>query len=339
MRMVRMAFLGCGNVGRALAVLLEQKRVELADRYGVSWKLTGVASRSLGWVAAPDGLDGQAVGQGQADRLAGSACTDLESWLECSQAEVLFEMTSLNPASGQPALEYLRNALECEVHVVTANKGPVVYGYHQLSQLADAKRRRFLFESTVMDGAPVFSLFRQALPAARLLRFRGVLNSTTNFVLGEIETGLTLEAAVQRAQDMGIAETDPSADLDGWDATVKVCALATVLMDSPLLPDQVQRTGIRGLEPERIRAARREGRPFKLACQAERGQAGLQAWVAPEQVAADDPLFGVRGTSSLLHVETDVLSGLTIVEHDPGPHTTAYGMLADFLEIVRHGAG
>lgn len=340
MRTYRLAFLGFGHVGRALAGLLQRKRAELADRYGVAWQLTGLASRRLGWIAAPDGLDWETVATApRPGRVQGADAAGLEPWLEASQAEVLFEMTSLNSATGQPALDYLRTALGCGVHAITANKGPVVHGYRELRDLAFARGKRFLFESTVMDGAPIFSLFRQALPVANLLRFRGILNSTTNYILGEIEAGLSLEAAVRQAQAMGIAEADPSADIDGWDATVKVCALATVLMGSPLLPDQVRRTGIRGLSPEQVRRARREGRPFKLVCRAERREAGVDARVGPEQVSLDDPLAAVSGTSSVIHLETDVLSGLTLVEHDPGPETTAYGMLADFVDIVRQEAG
>jgi homoserine dehydrogenase len=248
---------------------------------------------------------------------------------------VVFEITSLDPETGQPAIDHIRAALEYGAHVVTANKGPIVHAYTELRDLAASKGRRFLFEATVMGGAPIFSLFREALPAAHLKRFRGILNSTTNVILTEMENGLSFEDGVKRAQDMGIAETDPSADVDGWDATVKVAALATVLMGVRLRPQDVQREGIRGLTGEAVRAARAEGRPYKLVCQAERTDDGrVVARVHPEQVSLSDPLASVRGSTSLVHFELDTLHGLTLSEQDADVVTTAYGLLADLIIAV-----
>src|SRR4029077_10906619 len=124
--------------------------------------------------------------------------------------------------------------------------------------------KRYLFEATVLDSAPVFSLFRETLPAAKLRGFNGVFNSKTNVILEAMETGRTFEEGVKAAQELGVAETDPSHDVDGWDSTVKVCALARVLMKVPLNPAEVRRAGIRGLDPRTLRAARAEGKPFKL---------------------------------------------------------------------------
>ena len=222
---------------------------------------------------------------------------------------------------------------------VTGYKGPVVHAYRELRDLATAKGKRFLFEAAVMGGAPIFSLFREALPAANLKRFRGILNSTTNLILTEMEAGLSFEQAVKKAQDLGIAETDPSADVDGWDAAVKVSALATVLMDAPLKPQDVQREGIRGLTQEMVQAARRAGRPFKLVCQAARGDDGrVMASVRPEQVPSGDPLAPVNGASSIVTFEMDTIYGLTLGEQNPDAITTAYGPLADFITAVRDSA-
>jgi len=171
-----------------------------------------------------------------------------------------------------------------------------------------------------------------------VLRFRGILNSTTNFILTEMESGSGFDDAVRKAQAMGIAETDPSADIDGWDAAVKVSVLATVLMEYPLSPAGVERIGIRELSADAVRAGRAAGRPYKLVCRADRTEAGLDASVAPEQLPLTDPLASVSGTSSAVHFETDVLPGLSIIEHEPGPETTAYGLLADFLRIVHDEA-
>jgi homoserine dehydrogenase len=347
MKNYNLAFLGFGNVGRALVQLLESKRAELRDQYGVTFAFTGVASRRLGWHSQPAGfaahdLIGDGTGfttQGAARWEAASdeqALAELRAWLAASQADVLFENTSMNPHTGQPAIDYLRTALQAGVHVVTANKGPVVHAYHELRDLAAAHNVRFLFEAAVMGGAPIFSLFREALPAAKLMRFRGILNSTTNLILTEMEQGNSFESAVKHAQDLGIAETDPSFDVDGWDATVKVSALATVLMDYPLKPEDIKREGIRGLSMEQVQSALMMGRRYKLVCQAERKADGtVIGSVRPEQVPHDEPLAGCDGATSIILFQMDVIHGLTLSEIHPDAVTTAYGPLADFLTIAR----
>jgi homoserine dehydrogenase len=162
-----------------------------------------------------------------------------------------------------------------------------------------------------------------------------VLNSTTNLILTRMENGESFEEAVKYAQKVGVAETDPSGDIDGWDASVKVAALATVLMDTPLKPTEVDRQGIRQITVEDISRAKAAGKRWKLVCSARWSEQGLQAKVAPELVGMDSPLFSVEGTTSIIQFETDVLGLLSVVESDPGPNTTAYGLLADFINAVK----
>jgi homoserine dehydrogenase len=221
------------------------------------------------------------------------------------------------------------------MHAITANKGPVVHAYRALTDLAAAKGRRFFFESAVMDGAPIFSLWRSSLPAADLRSFRGLLNSTTNLILTLMEQGRSYTQALAHAQEIGIAETDPSGDTEGWDAAVKVAALVTVLMGIPLTPAQVDRQGIIRISAEDVAAAAAEGRRWKLVCEAQRQGGSVTARVKPEKLNAEDPLHAVMGTSSAVTFHSDVLGALTIVEDNPGPDTTAYGLLADFLNAVR----
>ncbi|MCK4897811.1 MAG: homoserine dehydrogenase, partial [Anaerolineales bacterium] len=204
-----------------------------------------------------------------------------------------------------------------------------------LTELANAEGLKFYFESTVMDGAPIFSLFRGGLPVATLRSFRGVLNSTTNLILNRMEDGDSFEDAVAYAQSVGIAETDPGGDVDGWDAAIKVSALVTVLMGIPLKPDEVDRQGIRNISPSDINRAKNEGNRWKLVCTAKRDGMEIKARVAPEMVPPDSPLYNVNGTTSIVQFDSDVLGQLSVIEADPGPHTTAYGLLADFLNAVR----
>jgi homoserine dehydrogenase len=336
----RLALLGFGNVGRALALLLMRKERELLRRYGITFSVTGIATHRHGAAIDHNGLNlvravelaekGEAVGG-----LSKVAVQDNFHFLRNCDANVLFENTPVNHQTGQPAIDHIHLALEQGMHAITANKGPVVHAYQELTDFAEKQNRKFLFESTVMDGAPIFSLFRSALPAAQLLRFRGILNSTTNLILGRMETGETFDQAVQYAQSVGLAESDPAADVDGWDAAIKVAALITVLMEIPFSPSQVDRTGIRHITTEMVAQAKEQGLRWKLVCSAERDGDSVKARVAPEKLDISSPLYGVEGSSSIVDFQTDTLPGLSIVEGNPGPETTAYGLLADFINAAR----
>ncbi len=335
MKQYNLCFLGFGNVGRALARLLVAKATELRELYGLEYRVTGVSSRRIGWLTKPDGFD---LSRLPSNTFAehSAAANGIGDWLREARPDAVFETTSLNPDSGQPAIDYLRAVLESGAHAITANKGALVYGYHELTELAQAKRKRFLFESTVLDSAPVFSLFRETLPAARLRAFSGIFSSTTNVIIETMEAGRSFDEGLKAAQELGVTETDPSHDIDGWDSTVKACAVASVLMNMPLKPDEISREGIRDLSPGKVQAARAEGKPFKLVARAKlAGDGKLAATVRPEQMLFSDPLGNVRGTSLAIHFELDMLPGLTITSHRPNLQSTAYGMLADFINAVR----
>jgi homoserine dehydrogenase len=246
---------------------------------------------------------------------------------------VLFEASSLDVHTGQPAIDHIKAALNFGAHAVNVNKGPIVYAFPELTSLAREKGKKFLYESTVMDGVPIFSLFPLGLPATELRGFSGVLNSTTNVVLTEIEKGHSFEEGIRRAQALGVAETDPTADLDGWDAAIKVATLAIVLMKVPLRLEQIRRTGIRDLAEQKIRSARSSGMRYKLVCRAERRGDGVDCSVQPELLLASDPLANLEGTSSAIRFDLDVF-GLSFVEHNPGIEATGYGLLADFIRAV-----
>ncbi|HVN55568.1 MAG TPA: homoserine dehydrogenase [Anaerolineaceae bacterium] len=337
-----LALIGFGNVGRALARLLLRKQPDLRDRYGLTFAVTGIYTGRHGLAIDARGLDLPGAlelaetGQ-RLDSLSTQDSTPIDGldFIRHVPAQVLFENSPVNHLTGQPAVDHLRAALQAGMHAITANKGPVVYAYSELNDLAAQCGRGFLFESAVMDGAPIFSLFREPLPAANLRGFFGILNSCTNLLLGLMNQGQTFDQAVEYARSIGITETDPSADIDGWDAAIKVAALITVLMGIPFTPRQVDRTGIRGITPQMLTDARQAGKRWKLVCTARRKGGEIHGRVAPEMVSPDSPLYSIGGTSSYVQFELDVLPGLGIVENDPGPDTTAYGLLADFINAIR----
>jgi len=275
-----LALLGFGNVGRALARLLRRKEAELQFHYDITFQVTGIATGRHGAAIDPAGLDYiravELIEAGESlAMLSKKSIHDNNDFLRACGADVLFENTPVNHATGQPAIDHLHLALDLGMQAITANKGPVVYAYRELTEFAKTRHKNFLFESTVMDGAPIFSLFRSALPAAQLLGIRGILNSTTNLILDRMESGGSFDDAVKYAQSVGLAETDPSADVDGWDAAIKVAAMINVLMDIPFTPQQVDRTGIRRITPEMVADAMTQGKRWKLVCSAERAGAAV----------------------------------------------------------------
>lgn len=340
-----LAFIGFGNVARSLVRLLERKRDLLKEKYDITYSVTGIATGKHGFAVNPDGLDIQQalvlVESGQSIfPLSSFDVQDSLSVIQHSHADVMFENSPVNHKTGQPAIDHVRAALEKGMHAITANKGTVVHGYRELTALAKSKNRKFYFEATVLGGTPVFSVFREAMPAANLISFQGIINSTTNIILSRMERGETFEQAVKYCQSIGIAETDPSADVDGWDAAIKVAALVTVLMDVSLTPQQVERTGIREITPGMVAQAKAEEKRWKLVASAQRVGDLVQARVAPELVEASSPLYNMENSTAGLTFRTDVLGDLSIIETDregivAGPDTTAYALLADFINAMR----
>ena len=340
-----LAFIGFGNVARSLARLLERKRRLLESKHGITYSVTGIATGRHGFAVNPDGLDVNKAlelveGKQSLFPLSSFDVQDSLAVIQHSQANVMFENSPVNTQTGQPAIDHIRAALELGMHAITANKGPVVHGYRELTKLAESKGKKFRFESAVLGGAPVFSVFREAFPLAELTSIKGIFNATTNVILSRMESGETYEQALAFTQSIGLAETDPTNDVDGWDAAIKVAALVTVLMDTPMTPQQVNPTGIRGITSEMIAQAKAEGKRYKLVCSAEKVGDTVKASVAPQLVDSTSPLYGMMNSSTGLTFRTDVILDYSITLSEKpgmtgGPVETAYGLFADFVNCVK----
>ena len=341
----KLCFIGFGNVARSLARLLERKRGLLKSKYDITYSVTGIATGRHGFAVNPDGIDvAKALELVESKQsifpLSSFHVEDSLAVIQHSQADVMFENSPVNYESGQPAIDHVRAALNANMHAITANKGTVVHAYQELTELAKSKNKKFRFESTVLGGSPVFSTFREAMPLAELISFKGIINATTNLILSRMEDGESFDDAVKYCQSIGIAETDPSGDVDGWDAAIKVSALATVLMDSPLKPQDVERKGIREITAEMVIQAKSEKTRWKLVACAERVGSQVKGRVSPELVDSSSPLYGMMGSASGLTFSTDVLPNYSVIVSERegmkgGPEETAYGLFADFVSAVR----
>ena len=366
----RLLFVGFGNVGRAFAKMLLRKTELLVTSYGIHYVVCGVITGSHGYVVCGSdlgesgGLDLQmvlsALNSGVADTLTltdvGAAAaargadvssslsppTDALQLVRESHADVLFEGIPVNYATGEPALSILRTGIGAGMHVISANKGPVVHGYGELRALA-AKQTppvRYLHESAVMDGVPIFSLQRACLRGAEVTGFEGVLNSTTNIILRAMERGEAFGDALVSAQAAGIAEADPSGDIDGFDSAVKVAALCRVLLGREVAVADVAREGIRGVTMEQVVSAAADGERFKLMCRGRLGADGSLkvAEVGPERVGPGSAFYQLDAADSAVTFYTDVLQPVTVTSHHPTNDDTAFGLLSDFITAMRGGS-
>ncbi|MEI6669343.1 MAG: homoserine dehydrogenase [Acidobacteriota bacterium] len=351
-----LVLVGFGHVGRRFARLLQEKNVRLRGEYGISWRVVGIATSGHGTAFDARGLDlekaiklrdaGLSIGQlaepdavrglgPEASGLALIKHATAETKRRQLQQLVVVETTLLDIKAGQPAVNHAASALRGGAHVVTANKGPVAFAYRELDGAAALARRRFLFEGAVMDGVPIFNLVRETLPAAEIEGFRGVINSTTNFILTEMENGRRYEDALADMQQAGIAEADPSLDVDGWDAAAKTAALINVLMRGSVTPHGIDRQGIASITPEQMRDAMARGKRLRLLAFADRRDGQILGRVAPVELDAHDPLAQLTGMQNLLVLKTDVLGEVGIHQLDGGLTHTAYALLSDLVAIAR----
>ena len=335
---MRLALFGFGNVGRALARML----VATGAPYTVTALVTGrhgavVHSGGIDLVTLLTGTDLPRAGMSGARQTHGVFDPGI-TWepprVGGLPADVLVEMTPLDPVTGEPALGYIREALTAGMHVVTANKGPIARAYRELDALATKQGRMLRFEATLADCLPVFTLRRAALPLAKIGAIRGIVSSTNNHILSATAAGVPFEDALADAQRLGIAEADPRNDLEGHDAAAKATILANVLMDADLVPEDVSREPIDERAAKAARAAADNGDRVRPLIEIARRGGKVVASFGPRRLSPMDPLFAVDDFSMGLVFETDLAGRVVVQLHDPHVDQVAYAILTDLLEIA-----
>jgi homoserine dehydrogenase len=322
---IALLFVGYGHVAKRFVQLLDESRTALAA-LDIEPVMVGTATRKHGRTS-----------DGSCAPFITEAFAQIESGR--FDAHVLVETTTLDVRSGEPAISHVRAALAAGAHVVTANKGPAAFAYRSLTNEAARAGLSFLCEGAVMDGIPVLNLVRDSMPAVTVTGFRGVVNSTTNFMLTAMENGEDYGAALERMQAAGVAEADPSLDVDGWDAAAKAAVLANVLLDSDTTPHSVVREGIGPATGARAIEARTRGRRVKLVASGSGRGAAVQLRVGLEELAADDPLAILEGQANALELDTWPLGRIVITQRDGGLEKTAYALLADLVTVARRVGG
>jgi homoserine dehydrogenase len=320
---MKLALIGYGNVGRALARLLRQKRRQFP------FTITGIHTLRHGTAVDARGLpDDPPDGAHWGPRA-----ESVEAFLDAAHADVAVELTTLNPSTGEPAIAHIRAAFARGMHVVTANKGPIAHCYAELRDEAARAGVGFRFESAVMDGAPVFNLWRHTMPAVSVLGFAGALNSTSKVVIESMEQGGSFEEGLAQARRMGITEADGAFDIEGWDSAAKTAALANVLMDAHTTPQQVSTRGIARLTPERVQELKGKGKTVRLISRGKRTGSRLSLRVRAEVLDRADILACTPGTSNIILFDTDLMGTFGTVSLDPQVEQTAYGVFSDLVDL------
>jgi homoserine dehydrogenase len=341
--MWKIGCVGFGNVGQGLARILEKKRAALKDRYGFEYSVTFIADPVKGSLFNPKGID-IASALEAVDRTGSlkghpdSTDKDTLSLISGNFADIITEATYTDLKTGKPGVDHIRTALDHGIHVVSTNKGPVSIALPELMDLAGKRGVSYFFEGVVMSGTPTMNLAREALAGCDITGAMGIVNGTTNYILTGMEEGMAYGEALRKAQELGYAEADPTGDVEGWDAAVKVQVLAKVLMGEPIGVDDVDRTGITGITSEDIKAAAGRGARIKLIAEVGRERGKLVAKVAPKEIPLTHPLAGIMGATNAITLITDHLGEVTIVGPGAGRVETGQALLADLLSVHRiHG--
>ncbi len=337
-----LALVGFGHVARRFALLLDECRPHLIDEQQLDCRIVGITTRRHGSIFDARGIQTRDLARVADDYLLGPNLPpdDLIARLAQTDASlrVMAETTTLSIDDGQPAIAHIEAALTAGCHVITANKGPVSFAYRQLRDLAAQRGVSFLFEGAVMDGIPIFNLVRETLPGVTVIGFRGIVNTTTQHVITAIEEGDTFDEALEDMQRMGIAEADPSLDLDGWDAAAKTAALANVLMGAELTPQSVRRDRVSSEIEGAVQTALSRGRRLRLVASAIPNGDGIDANVRLTELDSRELLATLPSTANAVIFTTDLLGDVAVCQMAGNLTQTAYGLLTDLITLRRSAA-
>ncbi|KHF37961.1 homoserine dehydrogenase [Halalkalibacter okhensis] len=336
--------IGFGGVGQGFVDIIREKGLKLKNDHEVEFKVVSISDLYKGSLHHPDGLC--------LDKVMNSICESgsldgypdqpglIRGWstqetIEKSNADSVVEMTFTDVVTGQPAIDHCTWAFSNKKNVVMTNKGPVALAYEKLSKLAEANEVQWLFEGAVMSGSPALRLPKETLTGNEIHEIRGILNGTTNYMLMRMEDGLSYQDALQEAKQLGYAEADPTADIEGYDVLYKVLILANVVLGFPLKREDVLCKGITDVTQSAIDDAKKAGKRWKLIGSLKRTESGVKGIVAPEMVALDDPLAGVSGAMNAITYQCDLSGAITLVGAGAGIKETGFAVLIDLIHIKR----
>ena len=339
-----LSLIGFGGVNRALAELIVQ-RGDLSADLGFALRVVAITDLRAGSLVDNDGIDlvpllSADPGSLSFAALPGGNADPRNEWvIRHVPTDIVVEATYTNPSDGEPALSHVRWALESGKHVCTTNKGPVALAGKALMALAAEQGVSFEFEGTVLSGTPVLRTAQRLLSGLEITGVEGIMNGTSNYILGRMEEQIDLPAAIAEAQELGLAEADPTADIEGYDVQLKVMILANEVLGADLRREDVPCEGISAITPPEVQDAGSKGLRWKLVGSATRQEDGsVEARVAPLALPAHHPLAGISGAGNAVAFHTDLLGTVTVSGPGAGRIETAYALLSDIIAIHQRHA-
>ena len=339
MKTYTLAIIGFGNVGQGLTKIISDKKSLLIEKFGINLSIVAVCDLYKGSISNPNGLDPETLlSDLEKHGDLKSTLAPITGWnatetIDNSGADILVELAFTDLQTGEPAVSHIRQALNNGMHVSMTNKGPVALHFPELRQLALSKNVQIGIEGTVMSGTPSINLGNEMLLAAGITKVQGILNGTTNYILGEMSSGSKYKDALKQAQELGYAEADPTGDVEGYDAAAKVVILGNLLMDLSLTLDDIDRQGISHITNDDIANATSLNKYWKLIGTVEKHSDGFSASVKPEMVSSEHPLASIKGATNAITYSTELLGDITLIGPGAGRLETGYAVIEDILSI------
>ncbi|MCZ7355673.1 MAG: homoserine dehydrogenase [Candidatus Methanoperedens sp.] len=331
MREVRLSIIGFGAVGQGVARSI-QKKNEYLKKQGIDLRVIGIAD-SAGCEIDPRGIDlERAIERKKQTGTVATGRESTRSLIAGVEHDIVVEATPTNIENGEPGLGNMLAAFQSGKHVVTSNKGPLALRFSELKEAAEDNGMMFRYEATVGGAVPIFNLIHEALAGNSVIGIEGILNGTTNYILTRMaEERLPYELVLKEAQELGIAEADPTYDVEGIDSACKLVIIANSVFGKCATHRDVDVTGITKIIPEALELANKNNYVVKLICEAGNGN----LTVAPRLVPKRHPL-AVGGTLNVASILTDLAGRITISGKGAGSVETASSILSDILYIVKN---
>ncbi|MGC8817139.1 MAG: homoserine dehydrogenase [Candidatus Hadarchaeum sp.] len=333
---MRIIIVGFGNLGRGICRAFIGKADFFKKAYGLIPKVVAVADE-CGAAVDENGLDlprllKTAESHGTVAKYPGGRRGKLAlDLIEEVSADLVFELTPTNIKTGEPGLTHIKRAMQSGKHVITSNKGPLVVAFKELDSMARKQGVEFRYSASVGGAVPVIGLAKKLLCGNEILEIRGVLNGTTNYILSRMSAeGVPQEMIIQEAQELGLAEKDPTLDIDGIDTACKITILANSVLGIDAKLSDVKVTGIRRVTPDATRLAQEAGQTIKLVGTARRDL--LE--VSPKLVPQGHPL-AVSGTLNAVTFKLDLAGEISITGFGAGPKETSSSLLGDLIDVHR----
>jgi len=328
--MIRIAIFGFGAVGQGVAEILAEKKEEIERMIG-KFRVVAVTD-SRGSVFDENGVKlTEVLNLKQKGSLPeGLSTLDI---IEKIDFDVAVEATPTNIEHGEPGLTHIRKCLEKGIHVVTSNKGPLVVAYRELSELAERKGVKLMFEATVGGAMPLIKLAKNNLAGNEIFSIKGILNGTCNYILSRMETEkLPYNQILAEAQELKIAEADPTYDVEGIDSAAKLVILANALLNMNARFEDVEITGITSITPEAFEVAMEKDYTIRLIAEVDKTTGTLK--VSPRLVPLHHPL-AITGTLNAVLIQTDLAGEVVVMGRGAGKKETASAIVSDLIEIYR----